>query len=410
MERVVIIGAGHAGVQCAASLREGGFSGAITMVAEEDHLPYQRPPLSKDHLGEAPTPLPLRGETFYGDNAVELLSGLTATRIDRDRHEVLLSDGRALPYSALVLATGARARWLPGVDEEHPGIHQIRTLGDAEKLRAALATAGRAVVVGAGFLGLEFAAVARKLGVDVTVLEGGPRVLGRSVSPEMSAHLATAHEATGIRLRLGEGLACIESRDHEVEAVVGASGAVYPADLVLLAVGANPRDDLAREAGLEVADGILVDAHLRTSDPAILAIGDCARLSSPAAGSPGRLESVQNATDQARHAAEVIMGATAPFGAVPWFWSHQGALRLQIAGVRGPEDATVTIGDVEAGKFSVLSFRGGRLTCVESLNRPADHLAARRLLAGDRLPTPGDVAAPDFQLKKFAAGLTPVSD
>jgi 3-phenylpropionate/trans-cinnamate dioxygenase ferredoxin reductase component len=410
MEQVVIIGAGHAGVQCAASLREGGFSGAITMVAEEEHLPYQRPPLSKDHLGEAPTPLPLRGETFYGDNAVELLSGLTATRIDRDRHEVLLSDGRALPYSALVLATGAQARWLPGVDENHPGVHQIRTLGDAEKLRAALAAAGRAVVVGAGFLGLEFAAVARKKGLDVTVLEGGPRVLGRSVSPEMSAHLATAHEATGIRLRLGEGLASIESRDHEVEAVVGASGAVYPADLVLLAVGANPRDDLAREAGLEVADGILVDAHLRTSDPAILAIGDCARLSSPAEGSPGRLESVQNATDQARHAAELILGGVEPFGAVPWFWSYQGALRLQIAGVRGPEDATVTIGDVDAGKFSVLSFREGRLTCVESLNRPADHLAARRLLAGDRLPTPGDVAAPDFQLKKFAAGLTPVSD
>ncbi len=410
MEQVVVVGAGHAGVQCAASLREGGFAGAITVVAEEEHLPYQRPPLSKDHLGEEPTPLPLRGATFYGDSAVELLTGVTATGIDRERRQVTLSDGRALTYSALVLATGARARRLPGVDDAHPGVHQIRTLGDAEKLRSALATARRAVVVGAGFLGLEFAAVARKKGLDVTVLEGGPRVLGRSVSPDMSAHVAEAHEASGIRLVLNEGLSSVQVGEHAAEAVVGASGEVYPADLVLLAVGANPRDDLAREAGLEVADGILVDADLRTSDPAILAIGDCARLSSPALGSPGRLESVQNATDQARHAAEVILGSAGPFAAVPWFWSYQGALRLQIAGARGPDDPTVTIGDVEAGKFSVLSFRDDRLTCVESLNRPADHLAARRLLAGDRLPTPGDVAAPDFQLKKFAAGLTPVSD
>jgi 3-phenylpropionate/trans-cinnamate dioxygenase ferredoxin reductase subunit len=410
VERIVIVGAGHAGVQCAASLREGGFDGAITMVTEEVHLPYQRPPLSKDHLGGSPTPLPLRGETFYGENAVELLTGLTASRIDRERAAVALSDGRVLPYSALVLATGAQARSLPGVDDAHPGVHQIRTLGDAEKLRAALATAGRAVVVGAGFLGLEFAAVARKQGIDVTVLEGGPRVLGRSVSPDMSAHIAEAHEASGIRLVLDEGLSSLQVGEQAAEAVVGASGKVYPADLVLLAVGANPRDDLAREAGLEVADGILVDADLRTSDPAILAIGDCARLSSPALGSPGRLESVQNATDQARHAAEVILGSAGPFAAVPWFWSYQGVLRLQIAGVRGPDDPTVTIGAVEAGKFSVLSFRDDRLTCVESLNRPADHLAARRLLAGDRRPGPGDVTAPDFQLKKFAADLSPLSE
>jgi len=178
---------------------------------------------------------------------------------------------------------------------------------------------------------------------------------------------------------------------------------------VLLAVGADPRDDLAREAGLEVADGILVDTHLRTSDPAILAIGDCSRLRRPGPGSIGRLESVQNATDQARHAAEVILGRAGPYAAVPWFWSHQGSLRLQIAGIRGPVDTTVTLGDVDAGKFSVLSFRDGLMTCVESLNRPADHLAARRLLGSDHRPTPDDVTVPGFQLKAVAAGLAPAA-
>jgi 3-phenylpropionate/trans-cinnamate dioxygenase ferredoxin reductase subunit len=409
VERVVVIGAGHAGVQVAASLREGGFPGAVTVVADEDHLPYQRPPLSKDHLHEASEPLPLRGQTFYEDNAVELLGGLTATTIDRARNAVTLSDGRALPYTWLVLATGARARCLPGVDEAHPGVHQIRTLADAEKLRGALRTARRAVVVGAGFLGLEFAAVARGKGVDVTVLEAGPRVLGRSLSPDMAAHIRAAHEANGTRLVLGEGLSHLHLRGHAVEGVRGTSGTFYPADLVLLAVGADPRDELAREAGLEVADGILVDTHLRTSDPAILAIGDCARLSRPEPGSIGRLESVQNATDQARHAAEVILGSAGPYAAVPWFWSHQGSLRLQIAGVRGPADATVTLGDVDAGKFSVLSFHDGLMTCVESLNRPADHLAARRLLGSDHRPTPDDVTVPGFQLKAVAAGLAPAA-
>ena len=409
MERVVVIGGGHAGVQFAASLRDGGFSGGITLVAEEDQLPYQRPPLSKDHLLQSPESLPLRGARFYEENAVELLSGLTATRIDRERHEVTLSDGRALTYRKLVIATGAQARWLPGVDETFPGVHQIRTLADAERLRAALATAGRAVVLGAGFLGLEFAAAARKWGLEVTVLEAGPNVLGRSVSAQMAAQIANAHEATGMRLVFNESLSAVEVLDRTVDAVVGASGEVYPADLVLLAVGATPRDGLARRAGLAVDDGVLVDAQLRTSDPDILAIGDCARLSRPAVGLPGRLECVQNAVDQARHAAEVVLGATEPYSAVPWFWSYQGSLRLQIAGVRAPGDVSMTVGDVGGGRFSVLSFRDGRLTCVESLNRPADHLAARRLLGGDRLPTPGEAAEPDFQLKKFAAGLTPVT-
>ena len=403
VKQVVVVGAGHAGVQCAASLREGRFSGAITLVSEEAHLPYQRPPLSKEHLHEAAAPLPLRGPTFYEDNDVALLRGVSVERVDRTRREVVLHDGRSLPYNGLVLATGARARRLPGIDAGHPAVHELRTLSDAERLREAMTTARRTVVVGGGFLGLEFAAGARQHGVAVTVLEAGRRVLGRSVSPVVSEHLRAGHEASGVRVVLGEGLSRLRLGDRTAEAVVGASGEVYPADLVVLSVGATPRDELAREAGLAVDDGVLVDEHLRTSDPAVLAVGDCARLSRPAAGAPGRLESVQNATDQARHAAQVLLGVEEPYAAVPWFWTNQGTLRLQIAGVRGPDDLTMTIGDVGAGRFSVLSFRGNRLSAVESLSRPADHLAARRLLAGTRLPSPQDAAAPEFQLKRFAA-------
>ena len=406
---VVVVGAGHAGVQCAASLREGGFRGTVTIVSDEGSLPYQRPPLSKEHLHETATPLPLRGPSFYEDNDVALLRGVSVERVDRRRREVVLRDGRSLPYTGLVLATGARARCLPSVDPAHPAVHLLRTLADAERLRAALTTAHRAVVVGGGFLGLEFAAGARQRGVAVTVLEAAPRVLARSVSPLVSAHLQAAHEASGVRLVLGEGLSALRLDDRSAQAVVGTSGEVHPADLVVLSVGAAPRDELAREAGLAVDDGVLVDEHLRTSDPAVLAVGDCARLSRPAPGAPGRLESVQNATDQARHAAQVLLGVQEPYTAVPWFWSNQGTVRLQIAGVRSHDDATVTVGEVDAGRFSVLSFCGERLTAVESMGRPADHLAARRLLAGLRLPTPHDAAAPEFLLKRFAADPTPAT-
>jgi 3-phenylpropionate/trans-cinnamate dioxygenase ferredoxin reductase subunit len=394
-------------VQVAASLREAGFTGAVTIVADEDHLPYQRPPLSKDHLHEASAPLPLRGRTFYEDNAVELLGGLTATRIDRARKEVALGDGRALPYTRLVLATGARARCLPGVDEAHPGVHQIRTLADAEKLRGALRTARRAVVVGAGFLGLEFAAVARGKGVDVTVLEAGPRVLGRSLSRRWRPTSGRRTRRTGpgsCSARVSPAWSCAGTPWRGCAGRAGRStrptSCSWPWEPTRATTWRGRRVWRWRTAS----------SSTRTCAPRTPPSwrSATARLRRPEPGSIGRLESVQNATDQARHAAEVILGSAGPYAAVPWFWSHQGSLRLQIAGVRGPADATVTLGDVDAGKFSVLSFRDGLMTCVESLNRPADHLAARRLLGADRRPTPEDVSAPDFRLKTFAAGLVPL--
>jgi 3-phenylpropionate/trans-cinnamate dioxygenase ferredoxin reductase subunit len=407
VERVVVIGAGHAGVQVAASLREAGFTGAVTIVADEDHLPYQRPPLSKDHLHEASAPLPLRGRTFYEDNAVELLGGLTATTIDRARNAVTLSDGRILPYTRLVLATGARARCLPGVDEAHPGVHQIRTLADAEKLRGALRTARRAVVVGAGFLGLEFAAVARGKGVDVTVLEAGPRVLGRSLSRRWRPTSGRRTRRTGPGSCSARALSPAAARARRRR---GAGRAGRSTRLTSCSWPWEPTRATTWR-GRRVWRWRTASSSTRTCAPRTPPSwrSATARLRRPEPGSIGRLESVQNATDQARHAAEVILGSAGPYAAVPWFWSHQGSLRLQIAGVRGPADATVTLGDVDAGKFSVLSFRDGLMTCVESLNRPADHLAARRLLGSDHRPTLDDVTVPGFQLKAVAAGLAPAA-
>jgi 3-phenylpropionate/trans-cinnamate dioxygenase ferredoxin reductase subunit len=395
MEHVVVVGAGHAGVQVADSLRARGFHGDITVVGEETSLPYQRPPLSKDYLAEGatPAPLPLRGERFFAENRIALRTGVQAIAVDRARRTVSLDDGQVLPYTALVLATGARTRPLPVPGGELAGVHELQTLTDAKNLRRALTAARSVVVVGAGFIGLEFAAAARKHGVDVTVLEAADRPMGRALSPVMSDHFIGAHRHMGTDLRLGESLAALAGRDGSVAAAVGASGREYPADLVLLGVGVLPRDDLARTAGLAVDNGIVVDEHLRTADPAVYAVGDCTR---------GRLESVQNATDQARHVVETILGGTTDYSALPWFWSNQGPLRLQIAGLTQPGDTAVVCGDVPGGRFSVLCFRDGRLRAVESLNRPADHMAARRVLAAGQSPTPEQVADPSFSLKDHA--------
>ena len=274
----MVVGAGQAGVQVADSLRLGGFGGAITVVGDEPAVPYERPPLSKDYLAEEGDPIapPLRRESFFAEQRISLRTGVTVTRIDRGNRIVVLDDGGTLSWSSLVLATGAANRRLPVPGTDLAGVHELRTLADAEALRRALGTVRSAVVVGAGFIGLEFAAAARKRGIDVTVLEAADRPLARAVSPAMADHLAGAHRRMGTDLRLGEGLAALAGRGRSVAAAVGTSGREYPADLVVLAVGVRPRDELAREAGLVVDDGIVVDERLRTTDPDIYAVGDCA--------------------------------------------------------------------------------------------------------------------------------------
>ena len=326
IEHVVVVGAGQAGVQVADSLRLGGFGGSITVVGDEPAVPYERPPLSKDYLAEEGDPIapPLRRESFFAEQRISLRTGVAVTRIDRGNRIVVLDDDGTLSWSSLVLATGAANRRLPVPGTDLAGVHELRTLADAEALRRALGTARSAVVVGAGFIGLEFAAAARKRGIDVTVLEAADRPLARAVSPAMADHLAGAHRRMGTDLRLGEGLAALAGRGRSVAAAVGTSGREYPADLVVLAVGVRPRDELAREAGLVVDDGIIVDERLRTTDPDIYAVGDCASAPRERSGARLRLESVQNATDQGRRAADAIISGSTRNPEVPWFWSNQG--------------------------------------------------------------------------------------
>lgn len=407
-DAVVVVGAGHAGVQVADSLCAGGYHGPVLLLGDEPGLPYQRPPLSKDVLTAEDEPglLPLRGERYFADQGIDYRPGAVATGIDRARRSVLLASGQEIGYASLVLATGAAPRPLQVEGSERAGVLPLRSLADARALRAALESARTAVVVGAGFIGLEFAAAARRRGVEVAVLESGDRVLARAVSVGTSRHILQVHRAMGTTVLVGEGPVRLEGAggaDGAVRAVVGSRGSRHPADLVVVGIGVRPRDDLARGCGLAVDDGVVVDGHLRTIDPAIFAVGDCARFPSPA-GPLHRLESVQNATDQARHVARVILGAgTAAYAELPWFWSVQGPVTLQIAGLAEAGDESVTSGDPDGGRFSVLRFRGDRLVAVESVNRPADHAAARRVLARTERPMPDEAAAAGFCLREHAA-------
>lgn len=396
---VVVVGAGHAGTQVAVSLREGGYEGPLSVIGSEPELPYQRPPLSKDLLlDDAATPMSLFPEETYAAASIELIRGRAVLAIDRAASEVVLDDGDRRPYDHLVLATGAAEREVPIVGLEHPGVHRLRTLRDAQGLRTPLQQAGSVVIVGAGFIGLEVAAVARQRGADVTVFEAGPQVLGRAASQAIAEYVDDFHVAAGVALHRDTPVVEVlpEGRHWAVRT---ARGTEHRADLVVVGVGVAPRDDLARRAGLPVDDGILVDAQLRSlEDPAVFAIGDCARTVAED-GTSRRLESVQNATEQARRVARVVLGQPLDEPPAPWFWSIQGSLRLQIAGLLDGAEEQVILGEPGTGRFSVCSFRHGELVCVESVNRPADHVAARRLLAEGEGITKAEVAAPSFALK-----------
>lgn len=408
---VLIVGAGQSGFQLAASLREGGHDGRILLLGEEPELPYQRPPLSKAYLmGKADAPqLRFRAEAFYAENRLEVRTGARVVRVERDARRVLLGSGEALPYEHLVLATGARNRTLPVPGAALDGVAQLRTLAEAEALRRRIETARRAVVVGAGFIGLEFAAVAAARGLEVTVVEALDRPMARSVSPLVAAYFRSVHERAGVRFAFGAAVMRITGEAGRVTGVETGDGTHFPADLVLIGIGVVLNAELAAEAGLATADGIVVDALLRTEDPAISAIGDCARFPCRfAEGAPVRLESVQNAVDQARCVAARLLGRPAPYASLPWFWSDQGTLKLQIAGLSVPHDQAVVRGDPAAGQgFSVFCFRGGRLAGVESVNRPLDHVLARRILERGLGLTPAQAEDPAFDLKALAAAPGP---
>jgi len=404
---VVILGTGQGGFQAAASLREEGFAGRIVLVGEEPDLPYQRPPLSKAYLAGAldEAMVRLRPKSFYAEHAIGFLPGERANGIDRAGRRLRLASGGTLEYDHLVLALGARPRRLPIPGVELDGVMYLRTLADATALRHRLPLAREVVLVGAGFIGLEFAAVAAKLGAAVRIVEATGCVMGRVVSPPVSRCFAETHARWGNRLLFDTGIVRVLGADGRATGVETVHGEVLPADLVVICIGVVPNVELAAAAGLATDDGIVVDDHLLTADPAISAIGDCARYPSRFADGTTRLESVQNAVDQARCVAARLAGRPVPYAAVPWFWSDQGELRLQIAGLTAGHDRAVLRGDPGEGRFSVFCFRAGRLIGVESVNRPADHMAGRRILAEASELTPEQAADPGYDLKAHAAVL-----
>lgn len=376
MERIIIIGAGHAGVQLADSLREQQFAGAIDLIDDEGTLPYQRPPLSKD-LVSCDAVLPLRAPEFYVRQAITVHS-MTAVAVDTAARTVTLSNGKLLDYTKLVFATGARNRDLPCPGAELDAVYPLRTLADAKAVREKLKNAQRAVVIGAGFIGMEFAAVAAAQGIGISVLSTGPRPLNRALSSTTADWLAAEHRAHGVDVHNEEGVARIENVAGALQ-VHSTRGRILDADLVLYGIGVLPNTELAAGAGLRIQDGIVVDATLQTSHAGVYALGDCANY--PSTTGRCRLESVQNATDQARTLARTLTDIPTEYGQVPWFWSTQNKIKVQIAGLGAPQDTQLVLGEPSTGKFSLALLREGLLVAVESVNRPADHQAARKLLA-----------------------------
>ena len=404
---VIIVGSGQGGFQAAASLRDENYAGRIRLIGEEPGLPYQRPPLSKSFLlGKAqPGQVELRSEAFYSEKNIHVMSSQRVTGIDRPARRVTLASGASMPYEHLVLATGARARIpkIPGADLA--GIVGLRTFADAQALAPQLQHGRRVVIVGAGFIGLEVAVVAREKELDVRVLEFTDRVLQRAVSALSGDFLANALVERGAQFSFNTGAVGYTGSEGRVTGVTTSRGETVPADLVVIGIGVEPNVELARDAGLLVQDGIVVDERLVTADPLIYAIGDCARFPASYSDTLLRLESVQNSVDQARCVAARIAGKDESYAKVPWFWSDQGSHRLQIAGVARAGDLAVLRGDPACAKFSVFRFRSGRLTAVESINSVGDHMASRKLLANPTGISPEQAA--DTSLKLAALAVAP---
>jgi 3-phenylpropionate/trans-cinnamate dioxygenase ferredoxin reductase subunit len=385
----------------AESLRAEGWTGPIRLFGDEPVAPYNRPPLSKAALsGESgPEHLVIRGPDFFAKKGIELETATRVDAIDRAAKEVVLADGRRVTYAGLALATGSRARTLPIPGADLDGIVTLRTLADALALKERLATARSLAVVGGGFIGLEVAASARKLGLDVTVIEAVPRLMARAVSETVSSWYADLHTRHGVRILCSTGVEGFLGEAGRVTAVATSAGPIA-ADVVVVGVGVVPADDLARAAGLACDRGVIVDEFSATSDPAIVALGDCTARRLPD-GSLRRLESVQNAVEQAKSGAARLMGKDRPFTAAPWFWSDQYDVKLQMTGLSAGHDRSVVRGSPEDGAFSIFYWRDGRFVACDSIDRPQDHMAARKLLDKGASPTPEEIADPAFDLPAF---------
>ncbi|WP_312734254.1 FAD-dependent oxidoreductase [Brevundimonas sp.] len=378
MTKVLIIGAGHAGGSVAAFLRQYGHEGPIVLAGEEDAPPYQRPPLSKAWLkGEADLEaLLLRPLSFYAEQNIDFRPSTVAVSVDAEAKTVAFYDGSLETYDLLVLATGSTARKLPVPGGDHPELLELRTLKDAERLKAVLGPGRRLAVVGGGYVGLEAAASARALGAEAVVIERAPRVLARVASETLSTFFTAQHRARGVEIVTGAEVTAVAK-----DGVTLADGSVVRADAVLIGVGAMASDGLARSAGLRCDDGVVVDDQARTSDPAVFAVGDMTRRPIPVHGGlHHRLESVPNALEQAKQAAAAIVGRPGPAPEVPWFWSDQYEFKLQIAGLPFDADRQVVRGDPTTGGFAVFHLNGDRIVCVEAVNAAPEFMAGKQLI------------------------------
>jgi 3-phenylpropionate/trans-cinnamate dioxygenase ferredoxin reductase subunit len=403
-EPLVVVGASYAGLQISLSARGAGFEGPILLVGDEPHLPYQRPPLSKGFLtGKvAESALPIRPQQVLEQNRIEPILGVRATAIDRATHKVTISDGRSLTYGRLALATGCRPRLLPVPGADLEGVLYLRTLDDAVALKARMPQARSVAIIGGGFIGLEIAASLAMLGKEVTVIEALPRVLARALPERVSDFLTDVHRRASVTVRTGTTVRALEGAAGHVRSVLLSDGTHCPADFVIVGIGVLPNVELAAGAGLACQDGIVIDEFARTSDPTIVAAGDCTRHPNRfALAGPIRLESVQNALDQAKTAGGAIVGTLEAYDAVPWFWSDQYDLKLQMVGLSEGHDQAVVRGAPEEQKFSVFYFRKGALIGIDSINRPGDHMAGRQLIPAGLPLTPEQVADPSFDLVRF---------
>ncbi len=403
MDRIIVVGGGQAGASLVAKLRSEGHTGPITLVCEEGVPPYQRPPLSKAYLkGEMATErLFLRPESYYTEHGIELLLNTTADAIDR-KDKVLIAGGKPVRYDQLALVTGSVPRRLPGaIGGELRGVHVVRTLKDIDEMAPALTPGKNAVIVGGGYIGLEAAAVAAEKGLNVTLLEAADRILGRVACPETADYIRALHTGHGVKIREGMGVETLLG-DTEVTGARLADGTEIPADIVIVGIGITPATALAEGAGLTIDNGIAVDAMGRTSDPAIWAAGDCA--SFPWRGQRLRLESVQNAIDQAEAVARNMLGAEAAYDPHPWFWSDQYDVKLQIAGLgTGATRIAVRPGD-RKGAQSHWYYRDDDLIAVDAMNDPRAYMVGKRLIETGRSPAPDLIADPATELKPLLKG------
>lgn len=383
MERTcIIVGASHAAAQLAPSLRQEGWEGRIVVVGDEPYLPYHRPPLSKAYLlgDKHADDLLIRAADVYTRFNIEFRLGDRVESIDRGGKTVSLRSGEKLAYDKLALCTGTRVRTVTLPGSTLPGVHYLRNIGDIDRIRAEVRAGGHAVIVGGGYIGLETAAVLTKLGMRTTVLEMAPRVLARVTAPQVSGFFERVHREEGVVIHTGVAVRGFEG-ETRVDQVVCADGTSYPADLVIIGVGVMPNVELAADANLATDNGILVDACARTADPDIVAAGDCTMHPSPYYGYI-RLESVPNATEQAKSAAAALCGKDKPYSALPWFWSDQYDIKLQIAGLNQGYDEVVVRGDREGSRsFCAFYLKSGRLIAADCVNRPQEFMFSKKLIA-----------------------------